>query len=139
MEQDEPFQLKAKRIKARCNVSVTELAEACGVSKSSMSRYLSGEVDPPSSVADKAIAHLETARRATACFDDAKEEDAEMGALLDKIEAMYLERIKELLAHLDYERRQKRTYFIVMLAAISFIIILMLVDILNGNVGWFRH
>lgn len=139
MEQDEPFQLKAKRIKARCNVSVTELAEACGVSKSSMSRYLSGEVDPPSSVADKAIAHLETAVRATACVDDAKEEDAEMGALLDKIEAMYLERIKELLTHLDYERRQKRTYFIVMLAAISFIIILMLVDILNGNVGWFRH
>ena len=139
MEQDEPFQLKAKRIKARCNVSVTELAEACGVSKSSMSRYLSGEVDPPSSVADKAIAHLETARRVAACFDDAKEEDAEMGALLDKIESMYLERIKELLAHLDYERRQKRTYFIVMLAAISFIIILMLVDILNGNVGWFRH
>ena len=104
-----------------------------------MSRYLSGEIDPPSSVADKAIAHLETAARATECVDDAKEEDAEMGALLDKIEAMYLERIKELLEHLAYERRQKRTYFIVMLAAISFIIILMLVDILNGNVGWFRH
>lgn len=139
MEQDEPFQLKAKRMRDRCRMSVTELATACHVSKSSMSRYLSGEIDPPSSIADKAIAHLETAVRATECVDDAKEEDAEMGALLDKIEAMYLERIKELLEHLAYERRQKRTYFIVMLAAISFIIILMLVDILNGNVGWFRH
>ena len=139
MEQDEPFQLKAKHMKDRCKMSVTELAAACGVSKSSMSRYLSGEVDPPSSIADKAIAHLETATRATECFDDAKEEDAEMGALLDKVESLYLERIKELLEHLAYERRQKRAYFIVMLAAISFIIIVMLVDILNGNVGWFRH
>ena len=66
-------------------------------------------------------------------------ESEDVGQALEKVEGMYLERIQDIQATLEYERKQKRAYFIVMMVVICFFLAVTMFDVLNGSVGWFRH
>lgn len=66
-------------------------------------------------------------------------ESEDVGQVLEKVERMYSERIQDIQTTLDYERKQKRAYFVVMLAVICFFLAVTMFDVLNGSVGWFRH
>lgn len=102
-----------------------------------MSRYLNGQIVPPKETADRMIQTLRAAR----VMDDPslRIESEDVGHALERIEKVYLERIQDIQATIAYERRQKRAYFFVMLAIICLFLAVTTVDVLNGNVGWFRH
>lgn len=143
-----PFSEKAKVLKVKGNFTLQELAVVANVSESTMSRYINGQVAPPADIAAKVLAHMGYVDEIEEIENRilADKEDKDMITVIETIERLYGERIKEfnarieeLTAHLNYERNQKRLIFLIMLAALAFIIIFMAVDILNGNVGWFRH
>lgn len=79
--------------------------------------------------------------RAARVMDDPplRIESEDVGQALEKVEGMYLERIQDIQETIDYERKQKRAYFIVMMVVICFFLAVMAFDALNGDVGWFRH
>lgn len=137
MEQGESFSAVARRLKSQSSITVRQLAEICCTSESTMSRYLNGQIVPPKGTADRMIQTLRAAR----VMDDPslRIESEDVGHALERIEKMYLERIQYIQATLAYERRQKRAYFIVILAIICLFLAVMAFDVLNGSVGWFRH
>lgn len=137
MEQGESFSAVARRLKSQSSITVRQLAEICCTSESTMSRYLNGQIVPPKETADRMIQTLRAAR----VMDDPslRIESEDVGHALERIEKVYLERIQDIQATIAYERRQKRAYFFVMLAIICLFLAVTTVDVLNGNVGWFRH
>lgn len=137
MEQGESFSATARRLKSQSDITIRALAEACCVSESTLSRYLNGQIVPPKETADRMIQTLRAAR----VMDDPslRIESEDAGHALERIEKVYLERIQDIQATIAYECRQKRAYFIVMLAIICLFLAVTTVDVLNGNVGWFRH
>ena len=48
-------------------------------------------------------------------------------------------RIKELKEEKEYERKQKHKMTIALFCVIGFVLLILTVDILNGNFGYFRH
>ena len=137
MEQGESFSAIARRLKSQSDITIRELATACCVSESTLSRYLNGQIVPPKETADRMIQTLRAAR----VMDDPplRIESEDVGQVLEKVERMYSERIQDIQTTLDYERKQKRAYFVVMLAVICFFLAVTMFDVLNGSVGWFRH
>nr|WP_322354011.1 hypothetical protein [Paratractidigestivibacter sp.] len=79
--------------------------------------------------------------RAARVMDDPplRIESEDVGQALEKVEGMYLDRIQDIQATLEYERKQKRAYFIVMMVVICFFLAVTMFDVLCGDVGWFRH
>lgn len=49
------------------------------------------------------------------------------------------DRIKELKSEKEYERKQKHKITIALFCVVGFVLLLLTVDILNGNFGYFRH
>lgn len=142
------FAERAKALKEKGNFTLQELAIVANVAESTMSRYINGVIEPPPDLAVKVLAHMgyqndieEIERRVVT-----ESEETSMRIALETMDRLYTARIKdftdrilELTNHLNYERYQKKVFLIIMLCAVSFIILFMAVDILNGNVGWFRH
>ena len=137
MADAESFSAIARRLKSQSDITVRELAEACFISESTTSRYLNGQIVPPKETAGRMIQTLRAARVVDDPPDRAESGDAEHA--LARVEKMYLERIRDIQTTLDYERKQKRTYYIVMLAVICVFLAVTIFDVLNGSVGWFRH
>lgn len=137
MEDAESFSVTARRLKSQSSITVRQLAETCHISESTTSRYLNGQIVPPKETADRMIQTLRAAR----VMDDPplRIESEDAGHALERIEKVYLERIQDIQATIAYECRQKRAYFIVMLAIICLFLAVTTMDVLNGNVGWFRH
>lgn len=137
MADAESFSVTARRLKSQSSITVRELAEVCCTSESTVSRYLNGQIVPPKETADRMIQTLRAAR----VMDDPplRIESEDVGQVLEKVERMYSERIQDIQTTLDYERKQKRAYFVVMLAVICFFLAVTMFDVLNGSVGWFRH
>lgn len=137
MADAESFSAIARRLKSQSDITVRQLAEACFISESTTSRYLNGQIVPPKETADRMIQTLRAARVVDDPPDRAESGDAEHA--LERVEKMYLERIRDIQTTLDYERKQKRTYYIVMLAVICVFLAVTMFDVLCGDVGWFRH
>lgn len=137
MADAESFSVTARRLKSQSSITVRQLAETCCISESTMSRYLNGQIVPPKETADRMIQTLRAAR----VMDDPplRIESEDVGQALEKVEGMYSERIRDIQATLEYERKQKRVYFIIMLVVICAFLAIMFVDILDGSIGWFRH
>ena len=142
-----PFSERAKALKEKGNFTLQELAVVANVAESTMSRYINGVIDPPPELAVKVLAHMGYQSDIEEIEQKAIESEEEsMKIALETMDRLYSARIKdftdrtiELTNHLNYERHQKKIFLIIMLCAISFIILFMSVDILNGNIGWFRH
>lgn len=49
------------------------------------------------------------------------------------------DRIKELKSEKEYERKQKHKITIALFCVVGFVLLILAVDILNGNFGYFRH
>ena len=119
------FAERAKPLKDKSSMTLAEIADACNISESMVSRYINGKIIPPADIAEKMLELLGGAS------SDYKQESDDMGLVIDRIGAMYEERIKEL-------RMEK--YILAGLVVILFIVILYLcIDALHGNWGFFQY
>lgn len=133
------FSEKAKPLKEKSKLTLSEIAMACNISESMVSRYINGQIIPPEDIARKILELL---------GDTIPEEEkrADMQTALTAIREIYESRISDLRANIvdlkdqiRIEKREKWIFFILLTFVVIFIFFLFYIDLSNGNIGWFRH
>lgn len=128
------FADEAARLKDRAGMSNRDLASAADVGESTLSRYLSGKVQPPHDVACRILEVLEAA-----AVDPAPGGKADWGVETPATVAdVYERRILDLKRIAEVERREKYIFMAVCAALVLFICGATAVDIFSGSVGWIR-
>ena len=134
------FSERAKPLKEKSRLTLSDIASACNISESMVSRYINGSVVPPEDIARKILAFLEEGAQSN------KEGGADMQAALAVVREIYEERIKDLWKNVSdlkeqirHEKREKWIFFALLTLVVVFVFALFYVDLSNGNVGWFRH
>ena len=134
------FSERAKPLKEKSRLTLSDIAEACNISESMVSRYINGSVVPPEDIARKILAFLEEGAQSN------KEGGEDMQAALAVVREIYEERIKDLWKNVSdlkeqirHEKREKWIFFALLTLVVVFVFALFYVDLSNGNVGWFRH
>lgn len=133
------FSEKAKPLKDKSKLTLSEIAAACNISESMASRYINGQNIPPEDIARKMLDLLETAAHAESKSRDAR---PDLVMLCDVYEARIEDMrasVADLKKQLLVEKREKWIFFALLVVVIVFVFLLFYVDITNGNVGWFRH
>lgn len=133
------FSEKAKPLKDKSKLTLAEIAVACNISESMVSRYINGQNIPPEDVARKILDFLNAAVP--------KEETKDNRQMLfyvtrDVYEARIADMqdiIEDLKKQARDEKREKWIFILMFSIVVVFIFMLFYVDITNGNVGWFRH
>lgn len=134
------FSERAKPLKEKSRLTLSDIASACNISESMVSRYINGSVVPPEDIARKILAFLEEGAQSN------KEGGEDMQAALAVVREIYEERIKDLWKNVSdlkeqirHEKREKWIFFALLTLVVVFVFALFYVDLSNGNVGWFRH
>ena len=134
------FSERAKPLKEKSRLTLSDIASACNISESMVSRYINGSVGPPEDIARKILAFLEEGAQSN------KEGGEDMQAALAVVREIYEERIKDLWKNVSdlkeqirHEKREKWIFFALLTLVVVFVFALFYVDLSNGNVGWFRH
>lgn len=134
------FSERAKPLKEKSRLTLSDIASACNISESMVSRYINGSVVPPEDIARKILAFLEEGAQSN------KEGGEDMQAALAVVREIYEERIKDLWKNVSdlkeqirHEKREKWIFFALLTLVVIFVFALFYVDLSNGNVGWFRH
>lgn len=140
-----PFVSKVKPLWDKSELTLAQLADLCNISESSVSRYLSGKVNPPADIAEKILVALGAPHPA--------EGDNEMQSTVQHIREIYERQIATMREHhasqiaamqadhasrVDDLRRDK----IWMFRAIIVLFVVMLyicVDAMHGNWGLFQY
>lgn len=130
------FSERAKPLKDKSGVTLSEIASACNISESMASRYINGSVIPPEDVARNMLAFL----------GEERSEETDMQAALTMLREVYEARIEDIFknvadlkAQISHEKREKWIFFVLLAIVVVFVFALLYVDLSNGNVGWFRH
>lgn len=134
------FSERAKPLKNKGNLTLKQIAEACNISESMASRYISGAVVPPEDVARKMLEILGAEEENTI------EGEPDMRTALAMIKELYEARISDMWAtiadlkdNLSRERKEKWVFFGLMAIAVAFVFVLFWIDITNGRIGWYRY
>ena len=132
------FSARAKPLKEKAKLTLSEIAAACNISESMVSRYINGQNIPPEDIARKMLDLLSAA----ASEHGGDGESAETTALRMAYEARLADKrevIDDLKAQVRTEKREKWFFVALLVVVIVFVFLLLYIDITNGNVGWFRH
>lgn len=129
-----PFADKAKPLYDKGKWTQKELAELTGYSESMISRYLSGVTVPKEDVAERILEVLGAPKENPKLV-----EDEEVRMALNLVRDTYEGRILDLKKDLLIEKREKWIFVTMMMVVISFVFLLLYVDVTNGGVGWFRY
>ena len=130
-----PFADKAKALMEKEKITQAKLAEITGISASTISRYLSGEISPKESVAEQLLAAL-GAKPETQKY---MVEDESVRAALNLVRDTYEGRIADLKKDLIMEKREKWIFLFLLGLVIGFVFLLFYIDLTNGKVGWWRY
>ena len=126
---------EAARLKDQAKITNRDLAVAAGVTESTLSRYLSGRVQPPYEVAVKILQVL----RDAAAADPAPGSKNDWGVELpSQMADVYERRITDLKRIILLERREKHLIMVLLVILLVFGCLLVAADVLMGNVGWIR-
>lgn len=127
------FAERAKPLKEKRNITLRQIAEACNISESMVSRYLNGLVVPPEDVASNILYFLQDA---VADESPALAQPPDMASvyasLLEGQRAMYE-------AALADAREDKRRWFLIAVILIVFVMFLLGWDITHPNMGYIRY
>lgn len=141
------FHEKAQQLKKQSEMTQKDIAEACNISESTVSRYLNGAVVPPEDVAQSILealgggAHPEH----TAVAEKIEgEEDVQtaLAMIRELYEARILDMqdtIKDLKERVDHEKYERWIITIILAVVIAAFFAMIFIDLSNGNIGWFRH
>ncbi len=134
------FAERAKALKDKSKMTLSEIAIACNISESMVSRYINGQNIPPEDTARKILDLLNAAAQVAAKHDDSARID------LLAIRTVYEERlddmrdnIADLKKSLRTEKKEKWIVFAILAVVILLVFLLFAVDVANGDMGWFRH
>lgn len=129
------FADEAVRLKDQAKITNRDLAAAAGVTESTLSRYLSGRVQPPYEVAVKILQVL----RDAAAADPAPGSKNDWGVELpSQMADVYERRITDLKRIILLERKEKHLIMWLLVALLVFACIIAAADVLMGGVGWIR-
>lgn len=133
------FSERAKPLKDKNKIKLSEIAEACNISESMVSRYINGQIVPPEDIARRILEFLGEKIPEV-------EKEPEMQSALALIREIYEARlgdmrssIEEYKDQIESERKEKSVLFCFFGAVVICILFVLCVDLLNGDVGWFRH
>ena len=136
------FSERVKPLKDRSRLTLKDIAVACKISESMVSRYINGSIVPPEDIARNIIELLEKA----CSMNEKAEENNDMHVALSVVREIYEERINDLRANIvdlkeevHTEKKEKWIFFLLFAIIIVFVFALLFFDIINGSVGWFRH
>ena len=129
------FADEAVLLKDQARMTNRDLATAAGVTESTLSRYLSGRVQPPYEVGVKILQVLQDA----AAADPAPGSKNEWGVELpSQMADVYERRIIDLKRTILLERREKHLIMVLLVTLLVFACIIAAADVLMGNEGWIR-
>lgn len=129
------YESARKALNAQHDITQKEMAEACGVSESTISRYLSGRVTPPADIAEKMAALLQGDPSESAAPEDPPPPRAEDPSRIHTDEEL----LKIYMWIIDRQQKEKRHLFACLELLVVVLFVLIFIDIFNGNVGWLRH
>ena len=128
------FSERAKPLKEKSRLTLSDIASACNISESMVSRYINGSVVPPEDIARKILAFLEEGAQSN------KEGGEDMQAALAVVREIYEERIKDLWKSVSdlkeqirHEKREKWIFFALLTLVVVFVFALFYVDLSNGD------
>lgn len=126
------FSERAKPLKDKGKITLKQIADACNISESMVSRYLNGVVVPPEDIARNILEVLQLAA------------DAEpQAAPLPDLASFYMSALESQRAayesSLSDARTDKRRWFIVAIILIVFIMFLLGWDITHPDMGYIRY
>ena len=129
---------RAKPLKDKSKLTLSEIAVACNISESMVSRYINGQIVPPEDIARKILEFLGDSTQ--------EKENEDMQAALMMIKEVYESRIADLHTsildlkdQIHIEKKEKWLFFTLLVIVVIFVFALFYVDLTNGNIGWFRH
>ena len=137
-----PFAAKAKALYCKANLSQKEIAKLAGVSESMVSRYLSGETVPKEDVAERILEVLLKAvpDEEHPCPEPVKKQESpDMRIALDSLTRAYNDHIDELRTALKRERKEKWIFIGMVCAVVCAVFLILVIDLTNGHVGWYRY
>ena len=132
------FSERAKPLKDKSKLTLSEIAVACNISESMVSRDINGQIVPPEDIARKILEFLGDSTQ--------EKENEDMQAALMMIKEVYESRIADLHTsildlkdQIHIEKKEKWLFFTLLVIVVIFVFALFYVDLTNGNIGWFRH
>ena len=129
-----PFREQIKPLWDQSEMTLAQVAEICGTSESSMSRYLSGKITPPADIAEKIIAVLGG--------ENVTKGGQEMQAMVQHIRDIYEKQIANLEAdHARYVAglQKDKAWLFGALIFMFAVIVYLCVDGLHSDWGLFQH
>ena len=129
------FADEATLLKDKAMMTSRDLATAAGVSESTLSRYLSGRVQPPYEVGVKILQVLQDAAAADPAPGGKNDWGVEMPSQMADV---YERRIIDLKRTILLERREKHLIMVLLVTLLVFACLLVTADVLLGNMGWIR-
>lgn len=124
---------EAKKKKGLTNQKITELS---GVPLSSVTRILNGETKDPAIDAVQKIATVLDVSLDNLYSDDILESESGTKYISERtFNLMLSEKNREI----ESARKEKRTLFTAMMILVGVLIVMILLDALNGRVGWIRY
>ena len=129
------FADEAVLLKDKARMTNRDLATAAGVTESTLSRYLSGRVQPPYEVGVKILQVLQDAAAADPAPDSKNDWGVELPSQMADV---YERRIIDLKRTILQERREKHLIMVLLVTLLVFACLLVTADVLMGNMGWIR-
>lgn len=144
------FSEKAKSLKDKSHLTLSEIAAACNVSESMVSRYINGQTIPPEDVARKIIDFLSAAIPKDTTMDNRQmllymirdvyeARLADMQDTVDELKGQH--QLKEALLREQLQRavREKWLFFALFAIVVVAAFTMTCIDIFNSDVGWLRR
>lgn len=140
-----PYLERLKAIKEEKKLTNVDIANISNIPLATITRIFNGQTPNPTF---ETFSHIAIAMGAS--LDEiagikqpeARPIDAPIQTTLDSYAELLKEkddRIKELKSEKEYERKQKHKMIIALFCVVGFVLLILTVDILNGNFGYFRH
>lgn len=138
MDENYTYQKRLTEMKTACNLSIIEISEKSGVSKSTVSRIVSGQCEGTSiqNISDVVTAMGFTMHN---LFKPAHDKGDENLEFYEKALDMANSCNEYLRADNEYQKRMVRWLLIACGLLVSVFVFIVLFDLLNPNVGWIRH
>lgn len=140
-----PYLEKLKALKEERKITNVEIARVSNIPLATITRIFNGQTPNPTF---ETFSHIAIALGAS--LDEItglkQTETPPIASPIQNTLDSYAEllkekddRIKELKSEKEYERKQKHKMIIALFCVIGFVLLILAVDILNGNFGYFRH
>lgn len=134
------FSERAKPLKEKSRLTLSEIASVCNISESMISRYINGSVVPPEDIARKILALLGDPEQTP----NAQTQPAQGSPAM--VREIYEDRIRDLWKTVDdlkdqirHEQKEKWAAFGLLTLVIIFVFVLLYLDLSNGKIGWYRN